>query len=298
MAATPVAAQVAAQVAGTQDRLPTVSWLGGSPPERASGVSWGVPWTRGSVRSGQQFSLTGPNGTSLPLQSWNLAYWPDGSVKWTGFATVAGPGNAGEFHLGTGQSAAPAAAVRVTDGATSIDIDTGVLKCRIGRRGAALIETMTIDGREIARNGRLLCSLEDRSQLDSSRTIRFQDFVSEIKKTTVEQSGPVRATVKIEGFHKSADSAREWLPFVVRLYFYAGQEDVRAVHTIVFDGDHEKDYISALGLVFDVPLREQVHNRHVRFTGEGEGVWAESTQPVRDRSRTSILTPSSRLRSI
>ena len=25
---------------------------------------------------------------NLPLQSWPLAYWPDGSIKWTGFATV------------------------------------------------------------------------------------------------------------------------------------------------------------------------------------------------------------------
>ena len=55
------------------------------------------------------------------------------------------------------------------------------------------------------------------------------------------------------------------------------------IHTIIFDGDQEKDFISGLGLVFDVPLREQVHNRLVRFTGQGDGMWAESTQPVSGR---------------
>ena len=30
-------------------------------------------------------------------------------------------------------------------------------------------------------------------------------------------------------------------------------------------------------------MREQVHNRHVRFSGEGDGVWAESTQPASGR---------------
>jgi hypothetical protein len=235
------------------------------------------------MRSGQQFSLTAADGKELPLQSWTLAYWPDGSIKWTGFATVAGPGNAGEFRISTGQPAAPASALRVADNAGAIDIDTGRLKCRVGHQGAALIQSMTIDGREVAGNGRLLCSLEDRSQVASARSVRYQDFVSEIKKTTVEQSGPVRATVKIEGVHKAADGSREWLPFVVRLYFYAGHDAVRAVHTIVFDGDDQKDFISALGLVFDVPMREQVHNRHIRFTGEGDGVWAESTQPVNGR---------------
>ena len=47
---------------------------------------------------------------------------------------------------------------------------------------------------------------------------------------------------------------------------------MRLVHTIIFDGDHEKDFIKGLGLVFAVPMREQVHNRHVRFSGEGDGL--------------------------
>ena len=53
-----------------------------------------------------------------------------------------------------------------------------------------------------------------------------------------------------EGAHKSETGAREWLPFVVRLYFYAGTEAVRVVHTIVFDGDDQKDFIRGLGLAF------------------------------------------------
>ena len=286
MAATPVSLTrqaVAAQAAAAANGATPVTWLGGTPPERGAGVSWGVPWARGQVKSGQQFSLASADGKPLPLQSWTLASWPDGSVKWTGFATVAGAENSGEFRLSTGQPAAPSAPVRVSDADSAIDIDAGRLKCRIGRSGAALIESMSVDGREVARNGKLLCSLEDRSQLANSRTIRYQDFTSEIKKATVEQTGPVRATVKIEGVHKESNGSREWLPFIVRLYFYAGQETVRAVHTIVFDGDEHKDYISALGLVFDVPMREQVHNRHVRFTGEGDGMWSESVQPLSGR---------------
>src|SRR5205814_9528057 len=124
-----------------------------------------------------------------------------------------------------------------------------------------------IDGRVVARDGRLVCTLDG-----------GVEFTSAIKKVTLEQSGPVRATVKIEGVHKN--TSREWLPFVVRLYFYSGLENVRLVHTIVFDGDHEKDFIRGLGVAFAVPLREQVHNRHVRFSGEGDGLWSEPVQPA------------------
>ena len=73
--------------------------------------------------------------------------------------------------------------------------------------------------------------------------------------------------VKIEGKHKFTSGDREWLPFVVRFYFYAGSDSVRMVHTFIFDGDQEKDFIRGLGVRFDVPMREEFQNRHVRLGG-------------------------------
>ena len=101
----------------------------------------------------------------------------------------------------------------------------------------------------------------------------------------MEQTGPVRAVVKIEGTHKAEKGNREWLPFTVRLYFYGGQAAVRMVHSIVFDGDQEKDFIRGLGVVFQVPMREQIHNRHVRFSAEGEGLWSEPLRAADRRAR-------------
>jgi hypothetical protein len=37
-----------------------------------------------------------------------------------------------------------------------------------------------------------------------------------------------------------------------------GDQPVRLVHTIVYDGDQNKDFIRGLGVVFDVPMREQI----------------------------------------
>src|SRR5947208_2754050 len=64
-----------------------LSWLDGAAPGQAVGTTWGVPWPRGAVRREQTFALTA-GGQSLPLQSWPLAYWPDGTIKFTGFAAV------------------------------------------------------------------------------------------------------------------------------------------------------------------------------------------------------------------
>jgi hypothetical protein len=244
----------------------TIDWLGNAAPPVATGVSWGVPWPRGTVRRDQQWALRGANNAQLPLQTWPLAYWPDGTLKFSGFATVAGPG---PFRLAPGTPAA-ASAIKVTQSAQAVEIDTGQLQARIAKTGASLIDTLTIDGRVVAREGRLLCALDGGAE-----------FTSDIKKVTVEQTGPVRAVVKIEGVHKNA--AREWLPFTVRFYFYAGTTPVRMVHSIVYDGDHAQDFIKGLGVVFAVPMREQVHNRHVRLSGEGEGLWSEPVQPITGR---------------
>ena len=67
-----------------------INWLDRTAPGTETGVSWGVPWARGTVRREQTFALTSSDGKSLPLQAWPLAYWPDGSIKFSGFATVTG----------------------------------------------------------------------------------------------------------------------------------------------------------------------------------------------------------------
>jgi hypothetical protein len=81
-----------------------IDWLGGVSPALKQGVSWGVPWPKGAFAPHQKWVLTNADGRQLPLQSWPLAYWPDGSLKWTGFATVTAPQAGGPFKLETGQS--------------------------------------------------------------------------------------------------------------------------------------------------------------------------------------------------
>ena len=258
-----------------------MNWLDKSPPPSKQGVAWGVPWAKGKVQKSTTFSLTAA-GQPVPVQSWPLAYWPDGSLMWTGHAISAAPETAGPLQLAPGTAALPATAVKTTSDASAIEIDTGALRCRILKQGLNLFESLTVGGREIARNGKLIATLEDRSEYAARKVLREEDFVSQVKSVTLEQSGPVRAVVKIEGVHKSTTSARAWLPFTVRFYFYAGDDAIRVVHSFVFDGDAQKDFIKGLGMSFSVPLREEVQNRHVRFGGD-VGMWAEPVKPLTGR---------------
>ena len=255
-----------------------VQLLDGKALPLESGVSFGVPWPQGSVQRNAVFRLTS-QGTSLPLQSWPLAYWPDGSLKWSGFATVVPAGLATPLTLSTGRSTG-SGSLKVTNDGKSITIDTGALQCAVPIAGGAnLIDSIKIGDRSVVGAGQLVCILQNGPQTYPDDAPSREKYVSQIKKVTVEQSGPVRAVVKLAGVHKGSTSGREWLPFIVRLYFYSGQTAIRVVHTITFDGDQEKDFVRGLGLQFAVPLREEARNRSVRFIGSEGGVWSEPLQP-------------------
>ena len=127
-------------------------------------------------------------------------------------------------------------------------------------------------------------------------------------RVTVEQSGEVRAVVKIEGSfslkkmpsgapsHTASQPVPAYsdgvpgdsdtlafLPFTLRLYFYAGSAQVRMVNTFIYNGDEHRDFIRSLGVRFEVPMREQAYNRHVAFAMQAGGVWSESVQPLSGR---------------
>ena len=267
-------------------------WLGKNLPTMPTGVSWGVPWAKGQVHRDAKFHLNTAD-QNLPLQTWPLAYWPDGSVKWSGFATVLPASFSSDVTLSPGDSSTSGNVSVKTDG-KFILVDTGALQCSIPLAGSAnLIDSMTIQGRNVVGAGQLVCILQTGPDGEAEEARPREKFVGSVHKVTVEQSGPVRAVVKFEGMHKGATSGREWLPFHVRLYFYTGQTAVRMVHTIMFDGDQEKDFIHGVGINFAVPMREEIQNRHVRFSGSSDGLWSEPIQPLIGRGGPRRMVTSS-----
>jgi hypothetical protein len=229
--------------------------------------------------------LSTAGGQHIPVQTWPLAFWPDGSVKWTGHAisVAASPARLGAappstFTLAPGPGEAPATPIKITETDDTFAIDTGGMVVQVGKRRSRLIQSITIGNRVVAQNGILIARREDRADSSAAREIELRGG---IEKATLEQSGPLRAVVKLEGRHVEASVAggRVWLPFTVRLHFFAGSGAIRLTHSFVFDGDGNKDFITGLGLSFEIPFREEPHNRHIRFAGDADGgVW---TQPVR-----------------
>lgn len=267
-------------------------WIGGEPAQ-AKAVSFGVPFDEGYVKSGTDWQLvSGKEKKEIQIDTWPLAYWPDGSVKWLGVAGVV-PASAGELVLSKMEDkrkekkSAEENGLLIDETAQDIRIETGVLSAYIPRKGEFLIDSLVYKGIKVGSCGRLVCTTQSEPVLETTSQIAFVNYAGEVKSVSVERAGNVRAVVKLEGVHRSNDG-REWLPFVVRLYFYAGSEQVKMVHSIVFDGDDKKDFIRALGVRFTVPMREALYNRHVAFSCADGGVWSEPIQPLVGRRVLSL----------
>jgi len=238
----------------------------------SSGLSWGipvdfgVPFDQGELRDVSQLALSG----DIPADAWVNATWPDGSVKWAGLSAVV-PADAKDLnvvqrpkkHKVTG-------GLTVSDDGRRILVHTGRLSAWIPKSGNCLFDSLCLDGKRVGGSASLVASTADGV------------YQSEVRQVTVERAGSVRALVKIEGVHRS-QAGREWLPFTVRLYFYAGSDQVKLVHTFIYNGDKHQDMLTSLGVRLTVPMREEAYNRHVAFAADDGGVWAEPVQPLDGR---------------
>ncbi len=147
-----------------------------------------------------------------------------------------------------------------------------MISCAIAKQGEEIFASINRGDKTIARGGQLICLKSD----TADRYSKPQEFVGHIAKASIENQGSERVVVRLDGKHRY--EGREWLPFTIRLYFYAGSDSIRIVHSFVFDGDSQQDFIRGLGVRFFVPMKDEPYNRHIRFAGEGKGLWAEAVQ--------------------
>jgi hypothetical protein len=255
-------------------------WLDGA-PAATGGATWGVPWPKGALAKSTTFAVRDSDGGDVPVQSWPLAYWPDGTLKWTGHA-VTSAAVAGGYRLAPGTPATPRQPVTATSSRGEIRLANGVVDVRIARSGPVAIRSITRGSRITAHDGRLVLLLQDEPEddLNPKRT----NWTGVVESARITQCGPVRAVVEISGSYRRDDGANHGrgahaiLPWVLRVYLGAGDESMRLVHHFTWNADTSRDFVRGLGLELAVPMGDEPHNRHIRFGTASGGVWGE---PVR-----------------
>lgn len=246
-------------------------WLEGA-PALDLGQTLGVAWPRGALPHSTGFAVNAGD-TPTPAQSWVTATWPDGSIKWTAHAlpVTQGPAPDNLRVTPSARPAAPAERVTVEQTANGARVTCGGVVWEFAGSGQALIRSATIGDKAVLGPLTLVGAMANGPE--GAR----QPFTGTVTRLTVEQSGPIRAVIKLEGLHRP--DAKATLPFTLRFYAYAGAQHLRIVHSVVYDGVPDHDAIAGLGLSAAVPMHDAPHDRHIRLATDG-ALFAEAVRPL------------------
>lgn len=231
-----------------QSEVP-LHWIGVTPTVPQP-VTFGVSFAQGELKK------TADASQFADADCWPLACWPDGSVKWMGVSGVF--------------PAAKSGALTVKDMGRQLYIANQHLQVFIPKQGSHFIDSLLIDGLKVGSSATLVASTTS------------SHYTAEIESATFERVGKVSAVVKVTGHHGGNDG-RRWLPFTLRLYVWQGSDQIKLVHSFIYDGEQSRDFITSLGVRFGVPMRTETYNRHVAFAVDGDSLWHEPVQPLDGR---------------
>src|SRR5258708_1312706 len=171
-------------------------------------VTCGIPWPRGALHNVAGLALWNRQDRPVCLQTRVLDLWPDGSVRW---ALLDWQADAAEqpYRLAAvdGNAVAWQTAVSATLRNGSVNIDAGSARFELGAgrvfpfRSVYINEQPAID----AARTRLV------AETDSGRT-----FLPRIDRIEVEEPGPVRVVIRLQG-EFAADGSPPLADFDARL---------------------------------------------------------------------------------
>lgn len=248
--------------------MPKVKWLDKLPKTKCN-ITWGIPWKKGELKKVDNLALRNGSGENSYIQSWPLAYWPDGSIKWSAQSSIFDNNSDNSYEVvKVNELLHSNNSIRIEEDENNITVDTTKMICKINKNGQDIIEEVLIGGRNVNKGGRLVAI----SEIRDGNTIKYEKYYSKIQNVETETKGPLRVVIKVSGVHQN--ESREWLPFTLRLTFSLGLSHFKITHTFFYDGNPKTDFIKGLGLEFKLNLQGNEFNKHVRYALE-EDIYSE-----------------------
>lgn len=237
-------------------------------------VTFGVPWGRGQLARTQTLTLTAMDGRPTPVQQKPLAYWPDGSVKWMALSALADT-RVDLWQVQKGAPCAPQNPVRAqVSGDGAVTAGNGLVEIHAAA-GQQLVGQINRKGFEPMGMQAVALLQRVSGDEDGDETRVTQRFTGKNESVTLEEAGPVRAVVRLRGCHEGG--GRRILPYDVRLYVYAGSDEVRIVHNFMLDIREKEELLHGVAVTLAAPVSGELFNRHIGFAGD-TGLFYEGAQ--------------------
>lgn len=230
-----------------------MDWLEG----RAKGgiTTFGVPHKRGEMHAKDRLVIM-QNGVSRAAQSKPIAYWDDGSVKWSSVTALLYDTpitvRRGRYEMIPG--------MQVTETDEGITIHNGVVPITFPKSGTvmAISDDFTM---------RIKAVKTLKLEQDEAETRVNIPYYGDIEECIVEDAGSLRTVIRVKGVHRANDDTT-FLRFIVRFMIYKDTNRIDIKHTFLYDADPAKDFIGGLALEIKRKMSGSCFNRRVKIAGD------------------------------
>lgn len=163
-----------------------------------------------------------PGATTVPAQFRVTSRWDDSSIRWLMvdfMADLSGAGGIGKYQVNTGGSgSATGTNLSVTNGASTIDVSTGLLNFTVNKNSFRLFESIEIDrDNDTQVDDECLNTAALQGVVVTEGVNDFLMNQSAPSRIEVEETGPIRTTLVVEGKHRNAGLGLDKLHYIVRI---------------------------------------------------------------------------------
>lgn len=198
-------------------------------------VTTGVPFPQGKLTRPEQCRLIDDLGEEHPLQSRVAATWDAArsSIRWLTIDFIATPGRRYRLQFGPSITRREFAKTLQLQNGDSPVVDTGRLRVEFARRGPSALKSVCID---LNADGRITPDEQiaggpaggDHVFIDQKSQSSNSTRDDEKREIVVEQEGPVRSCVRVDGWYTGPDG-RRIIRYRTRYHFFAGQPLMKVV---------------------------------------------------------------------
>ena len=230
-------------------------------------TTWGCCWPWGNTGKDSCFMIKNEAGEEVPSQSRILAWWPDGTVKWSAHTADADLLGKKGYVLSGEKQAELIGRIKMEEEETGWKVDNGILTCVVRKKGRFLLENIGYRGKKdsICVDSVLLMEECEKTGCYGEKR-ESRQYESRIEETELLENGDLQIIFRFRGVHCNGQGKK--IPFHILLKIGYGEEKLHFTYTFFYDGNQEKDRLKGLGLRIKKGMEGDIFNRHVKFAGD------------------------------
>jgi len=217
-------------------------------------LTTGIPFPKGALGSSDNLRLLGSAGSEMPLQAKALMHWPDGSVKVALIDTMASK-QPGPLTLEYGRDVRrkrPKELIQIREDKETITVTAPTIKAQFHPRESGLFTRVWSDPAGTFGHNTMITRDNAPVKITIVDDARNKyDTVGRPDRVVVEEAGPLRAVVMLEGRHTRAGG--QFFTYQIRVTFHAGLPGMRVAYR--WGNDVSKsEFIKFQRIQFELPL--------------------------------------------